>query len=237
MLLDVNDLSVSYGAIGALSNLSLSVSSGSVVAILGSNGAGKSTLLGAVMGVLDARCDGAIRFEDKDILGVPAEALVAQGIALVPEGRQLFAELTVRENLGMGAYLRRDAHGIANDMTRVLELFPRLKERQEQLAGTLSGGEQQMVAIGRALMSQPKLLLLDEPSLGLAPLLVREIMQLIARINKAGVTVVLVEQNALQALRIADTAYVLEKGRVTLSGKAEQLAKDPSVTAAYLGSD
>jgi branched-chain amino acid transport system ATP-binding protein len=236
MLLDIDDLSVSYGAVGAVTNLSLTVARGSVVAILGSNGAGKSTLLGAVMGALEAHCHGTVRFDGRNILGSPAEALVAQGIALVPEGRQLFAELTVHENLRMGAYLRRDDQGIADDMARVLEMFPRLAERRDQLAGTLSGGEQQMVAIGRALMSRPKLLLLDEPSLGLAPLVVREIMQLIARINQAGVTVVLVEQNALQALRIADHAYVLEKGRVVLSGRADQLAKDTSVTAAYLGS-
>jgi branched-chain amino acid transport system ATP-binding protein len=236
MLLSIDDLSVRYGAIGAVTNLSLDVPPGSVVTILGANGAGKSTLLGAIMGALEAECQGAIRFEDRNILGSPAETLVAEGIALVPEGRQLFAELTVHENLRMGAYLRRDTQEISDDMVNVLAMFPRLAERRDQLAGTLSGGEQQMVAIGRALMSRPKLLLLDEPSLGLAPLIVREIMQLIARINQAGVTVVLVEQNALQALRIADHAYVLEKGHVVLSGRANQLAKDTSITAAYLGS-
>jgi branched-chain amino acid transport system ATP-binding protein len=199
MLLDAEHLSVSYGAVSAISDLSLAVPEGAVVVILGSNGAGKSTLLGSIMGALDARISGSIRFQGRDTLGRPAEQLVAEGIALVPEGRQLFAELTVRENLQIGAYVRRDADGIRSDMARVLDMFPRLRERERQPAGTLSGGEQQMVAIGRALMSRPKLLLLDEPSLGLSPLMVSEIMRLIRQINAAGVTILIVEQNAQQA--------------------------------------
>ena len=235
MLLDTEHLSVSYGAVSAISDLSLAVPEGAVVAILGSNGAGKSTLLGSIMGALDARISGSIRFRGRDTLGRPAEELVAEGIALVPEGRQLFAELTVRENLQIGAYLRRDADGVRSDMARVLDMFPRLGERERQPAGTLSGGEQQMVAIGRALMSRPKLLLLDEPSLGLSPLMVSEIMRLIRQINADGVTILIVEQNAQQALRIATHAYVIEKGRVALSGPAAELARNPAVTAVYLG--
>lgn len=235
MLLEIAGLSARYGGIQAILKADLSVPEKAVVAILGANGAGKSTLLGSVMGAADASTTGSIRYDGREILGRAAEDLVGEGIALVPEGRQLFADLTVRENLRMGAYLQRDRNRIESDMARVLRLFPRLQERQGQLARTLSGGEQQMVAIGRALMSRPRLLLLDEPSLGLAPVLVKEIMRLIQQINRQGVAVLLVEQNAVQALRIADLAYVLEKGCVALGGPASELATNPAVTASYLG--
>lgn len=236
MLLDIRDLSVSYGAVSALRGVSMGVERGSIVSILGANGAGKSTLLNAIIGATDARVSGEIRFDGEDTSNWTTERLIAAGIALVPEGRQLFPELTVAENLEMGAYLRRDRAGIAEDRSRVVELFPRLAERRKQVAATLSGGEQQMVAIGRAMMSRPRLLLLDEPSLGLAPLLIAEILRMVAEINRLGVTVLLVEQNARQALRISTTGHVLEKGRIALSGSAADLSADPHVTAAYLGS-
>lgn len=235
VLLEVEYLCVRYGAVPALSDLRLQVENRSVVAILGGNGAGKTTLLGAIIGDVIGKATGSIRFDGKEILGRPTEELVARGIALVPEGRQLFGELDVRENLQLGAYLRRDRAGIQSDLDRVLTLFPRLAQRSGQTAATLSGGEQQMVAIARALMSRPRLLLLDEPSLGLSPVLVTEIMRLIGEINASGVTILLVEQNARQALRRASHAYVLEKGRVAMEGPAEYLAKDKAVTAAYLG--
>ena len=233
-MLNISCLNAYYGAILALREVSLKVERGTIVSLLGANGAGKSTLLGSIVGGL-ARTEGSICFEDKEILGKRTEDVVASGIALVPEGRQLFSELTVYENLRMGAYLRRDKAAIEGDFTSMFELFPRLAERRRQIAATLSGGEQQMVAIARGLMSRPKLMLLDEPSLGLAPILVREIMLLVKRINDQGVTILLVEQNAHQALQISTEAYVLERGRVVMCGDAPTLAKDPHVVSAYLG--
>ena len=214
----------------------MDVSQGTVVSILGSNGAGKSTLLNTILKSIDARIGGTIRFAGEDVSGWTTERLIAAGIALVPEGRQLFPDLTVIENLRLGAYLRRDTANIARDLEQVFEMFPRLREREQQSAATMSGGEQQMVAIGRAMMSRPRLLLLDEPSLGLSPVLVTEILRLVKQINAMGVTVLLVEQNARQALKISTHAYVLEKGRVALSDTAEALSRNAGVTDAYLGS-
>lgn len=236
MLLEVRDLNVSYGAVAALRGVSMDVSQGTVVSILGSNGAGKSTLLNTILKSIDARIGGRIRFAGEDVSGWTTERLIAAGIALVPEGRQLFPDLTVIENLRLGAYLRRDTANIARDLEQVFEMFPRLREREQQSAATMSGGEQQMVAIGRAMMSRPRLLLLDEPSLGLSPVLVTEILRLVKQINAMGVTVLLVEQNARQALKISTHAYVLEKGRVALSDTAEALSRNAGVTDAYLGS-
>lgn len=234
-MLEIRNLSAWYGGISALSNVSINVDEGHILSLLGSNGAGKSTLLTSVMGVMPGRATGSIKFNGEEILGRPTEEVVSMGIALCPEGRQLFAELTVEENLHMGAYLRRDKGGIAADLQRVFAFFPRLLERRKQLSSTLSGGEQQMVAIGRALMSSPKLLLLDEPTLGLSPLFVSEILKLVKKINQEGITVLLVEQNARQALRRSSWAYVLEKGRIQMSGPAQELATDPHVISAYLG--
>ncbi len=234
-MLECVDLTARYGGIQALAGVNLTVAAGEVVCLLGANGAGKSTLLGAITSSAPARIGGVIRFQGQEITGWSTEAIVRAGIALVPEGRQLFPELTVEENLRMGAYLRRDRDAIAHDLESMFELFPRLRERRGQIAATLSGGEQQMVAIGRALMSRPKLLLLDEPSLGLAPLLVREIMSLIRTINAKGTTVLLVEQNAHQALQVSDRGYVIEKGRIVGAGSAAQLLSDPQIVNAYLG--
>jgi branched-chain amino acid transport system ATP-binding protein len=234
-MLEISGLSARYGPVAALSDVTLSVAHGEIVSLLGSNGAGKSTLLGCVTNSVPCRMTGSIRLEGADIAGLPTEAIIARGLVLVPEGRQLFAELTVEENLRMGAYGCERGRSWRSDVARVYTLFPPLAERYRQAAATLSGGEQQMVAIGRALMARPKIVLLDEPSLGLAPLLVKEIFGLIREINGQAVTVLLVEQNARQALRIASTAYVLEKGRVTLSGPAERLMGDPHVVEAYLG--
>ncbi len=231
-VLRVESLSVAYGAIVALRGVDFEVSAGEIATLIGSNGAGKSTLLRAVSGLLRPR-SGRIWFEGVDITAERADRRVARGISQVPEGRRIFANLTVRENLQMGAYLRDPRDSSAYE--RALALFPRLRERLGQSAGTLSGGEQQMLAIGRALMAQPRLLLLDEPSLGLAPLLVQQIFAIISEINAQGTTVVLVEQNARQALRVAQRAYVLETGAVTLSGKANELARDERVRRAYLG--
>jgi branched-chain amino acid transport system ATP-binding protein len=234
-MLEISNLSARYGGISALNNVSLSVKQGQIVSLLGANGAGKSTLLGAITSSIPAKVAGTIRFEGHDIAGRGTEQIVGSGIALVPEGRQLFGQLSVEENIRMGAYLRRDKQNLAKDFDFVGELFPRLVERRKQVAATLSGGEQQMVAIGRALMSRPRLLLMDEPSLGLAPLMVTTIIKLIQQINQTGVTVLLVEQNARQALKISETAYVLEKGRIVISGNARELANDPHVASAYLG--
>ena len=234
-MLEVRGLSASYGAIAALSGVDLDVPEGAVVALLGANGAGKTTLMRAITGDARLKAEGSIRFRGTELLGSRTEATVRAGIALVPEGRKLFPELTVDENLAMGAYLRRDKAGIAEDFEAVRALFPRLSERGGQVAATLSGGEQQMVAIGRGLMSRPKLLLLDEPSLGLSPVLVEEIIAMIARIRERGVTILLVEQNARQALSVSTHAYVLEKGRVVASGSAREIACDPKVLDAYLG--
>ena len=231
-LLRVESLSVAYGAIVALRGVDFEVQAGEIATLIGSNGAGKSTLMRAVSGLLRPR-SGRIWFEGTDISAERADLRVARGISQVPEGRRIFANLTVRENLQMGAYLRRAGDSSAYE--RALTLFPRLRERLGQSAGTLSGGEQQMLAIGRALMAQPRLLLLDEPSLGLAPLLVQQIFGIIQEINAQGTTIVLVEQNARQALRVAQRAYVLETGAVTLAGAAAELARDERVRRAYLG--
>jgi branched-chain amino acid transport system ATP-binding protein len=231
-VLRVEGLSVAYGAILALRGVDFEVQSGEIATLIGSNGAGKSTLLRAVSGLLRPR-SGRIWFEGVDITAERADRRVARGISQVPEGRRIFANLTVRENLQMGAYLRDPRDSSAYE--RALALFPRLRERLGQSAGTLSGGEQQMLAIGRALMAQPRLLLLDEPSLGLAPLLVQQIFAIIQEINAQGTTIVLVEQNARQALRVAQRAYVLESGAVTLAGPAPELARDERVRRAYLG--
>jgi len=234
-MLEIASLSAKYGSIAALADVTLSVERGQIVSLLGSNGAGKSTLLGCVTNSVPCRISGSIKFEGAEILGLSTEAIIARGLVLVPEGRQLFPELTVEENLRMGAYGFDRGRKWRSDLQSVYNLFPQLVERRRQAAATLSGGEQQMVAIGRALMARPRIVLLDEPSLGLAPMLVREIFNLIHEINRRSVTVLLVEQNARQALRIANWSYVLEKGRVTVSGQAERLAEDPNVVEAYLG--
>ena len=233
-MLEIKDLHVYYGAIHAIKGISLTVNEGEIVTLIGANGAGKSTTLRTVSGLLTPR-GGSVSFLGKDISGAPAQDIVRAGISQVPEGRRIFANMTVMENLELGAYIRSDKEGIARDYEMVFGRFPRLRERREQAAGTLSGGEQQMLAMGRALMSRPKLLLLDEPSMGLAPLLIREIFHIIVDINKAGTTVLLVEQNANMALSIASRAYVLETGRITLSGDAGELVQSEAVRRAYLG--
>lgn len=233
-MLTIKNLNVYYGAIHAVKDLNLEVGDGEIVTLIGSNGAGKSTTLHTISGLINPKT-GSILYKGNEIVGIPAHKLVGQGLVQVPEGRHVFAEMTVMENLDMGAYLRKDKDGIARDKEKVFEKFPRLKERISQTAGTLSGGEQQMLAMGRALMSRPQLLLLDEPSMGLAPLLVREIFSIIKEINSEGTTVLLVEQNANMALSIADRAYVLETGRVVLSGTAAELAASEAVQKAYLG--
>jgi len=231
-LLRIDDLEVGYGAITALRGVALEVHSGEIVTLIGSNGAGKSTLLRTVSGLLRPR-RGAVLFDGENVTYLRPDRIVAKGVCHVPEGRRIFANLTVLENLQMGGYVRRG--GEAQTLERVLSLFPRLRERLRQAGGTLSGGEQQMLAIGRALMAHPKLLLLDEPSLGLAPRLVQQIFDIVQTINASGTTVVLVEQNAQQALRIATRAYVLETGSLVLEGSAAALAADPRVRRAYLG--
>ncbi|MCI7539101.1 MAG: ABC transporter ATP-binding protein [Veillonellaceae bacterium] len=233
-MLKIDDINVYYGAIHAIKGISLTVNQGEIVTLIGANGAGKSTTLRTISGLLKPKT-GSITFQGQDIAGTPAHKIVGLGISQVPEGRRIFTEMTVMENLDLGAFIRKDKDGIAADKKRVFELFPRLEERQDQVAGTLSGGEQQMLAMGRALMSRPKLLLLDEPSMGLAPLLIKEIFSIIEDINKSGTTVLLVEQNANMALSIANRAYVLETGRITLSGDAKKLAASEDVRKAYLG--
>lgn len=233
-MLKVQDLHVYYGAIHALKGISLEVPKGKIVTLIGANGAGKSTTLRTLSGLLRSK-SGSIFLEGTEIQKWEAQDIVKAGMSQVPEGRRVFAEMTVRENLDLGAYIRTDKAEIEIDMEMVFSRFPRLKEREKQLAGTLSGGEQQMLAMGRALMSRPKLLLLDEPSMGLAPLLVKEIFSIIVDINKLGTTVLLVEQNANMALAIADYAYVLETGVVKLEGIAKELANSEEVRAAYLG--
>jgi len=234
MLLDVDNLNVYYGAIHALQGVSFNVEEGEIVTLIGANGAGKSTTLRTISGLLQPRT-GSIKFKGKEISTTPAEQIVRLGISQVPEGRKIFAPLTVRENLMMGAYTRTDKNEIEQSMQRVFSSFPRLKERIDQLGGTLSGGEQQMLATGRGLMSKPSLLLLDEPSMGLSPILVEEIFRIIQEINKQGTTILLVEQNALMALSISHRAYVLETGRIVLSGDAHAVAENPQVKSAYLG--
>ena len=233
-MLDIKDINVYYGAIHAIKGISLYVNEGEIVTLIGANGAGKSTTLRTISGLLKPK-SGTITFLGNDIAGMPAHKIVAEGISQVPEGRRIFAEMTVMENLELGAFIRDDTKTIAQDLKMVFRRFPRLEERKLQLAGTLSGGEQQMLAMGRALMSKPKLLLLDEPSMGLAPLLIREIFSIIVDINKTGTTVLLVEQNANMALSIANRAYVLETGRITLSGDAKELAASEEIRKAYLG--
>ena len=233
-LLEIKDIDVYYGAIHAIKGISLEVNQGEIVTLIGANGAGKSTTLRTISGLLKPK-NGSITFDGENIAGVKAHEIVRRGISQVPEGRRIFAEMTVLETLEMGAFIRKDKDGIRADMQHVFELFPRLEERKSQEAGTLSGGEQQMLAMGRALMSRPKLLLLDEPSMGLAPLLIREIFKIIEDIHASGTTVLLVEQNANMALSIADRAYVLETGRITLSGTAKELAASEEVKKAYLG--
>ena len=234
MLLEVEGLDVYYGAVHALKGVSLHAEPGEIVTLIGANGAGKTTLLRTISGLIRARA-GTVRFDSRDLTRVPPHEIVGLGISQSPEGRMVFANLSVEDNLELGAYRRRDRAGILADRERVYSLFPRLMERRRQNAGTLSGGEQQMLAIGRALMSRPRLLLLDEPSLGLAPLLVREIFKTIVEINRAGVTVLLVEQNAHMALTIAGRGYVLETGRVRLTDKAASLLQNDEVKRAYLG--
>ena len=233
-MLEINDINVYYGAIHAIKGISLSVEEGEIVTLIGANGAGKSTTLRTISGLLKPKT-GTIKFLGNDIAGMPAHKIVREGISQVPEGRRIFAEMTVQENLELGAFTRTDTNEIQADFKMVFGRFPRLEERKFQLAGTLSGGEQQMLAMGRALMSRPKLLLMDEPSMGLAPLLIREIFNIIVDINKTGTTVLLVEQNANMALSIANRAYVLETGRITIAGDAKELAASEDIRKAYLG--
>ena len=233
-MLEINNINVYYGAIHAIKGISLTVNEGEIVTLIGANGAGKSTTLRTISGLLAPK-EGDIKFLGQTISGAPAQDIVRAGISQVPEGRRIFANMTVMENLELGAYIRSDKEGIEQDYQMVFDRFPRLAERKEQQAGTLSGGEQQMLAMGRALMSRPKLLLLDEPSMGLAPLLIREIFNIIVDINKAGTTVLLVEQNANMALSIAHRAYVLDTGRITLEGNAQELAASEDIRKAYLG--
>ncbi len=233
-MLEIKDINVYYGAIHAIKGISLEVNEGEIVTLIGANGAGKSTTLRTISGLLKPKT-GSINFLGNDIAGMAAHKIVREGISQVPEGRRIFAEMTVMENLELGAFIREDKTEIEKDFKMVFERFPRLEERKLQLAGTLSGGEQQMLAMGRALMSRPKLLLLDEPSMGLAPLLIREIFSIIVDINKTGATILLVEQNANMALSIANRAYVLETGRITISGDAKELAASEDIRKAYLG--
>ena len=234
MKLEIRDLCVSYGGIRALKGISLSVDEGQIVTLIGANGAGKSTTLRAISGLQKAQ-SGSILYGGEELTNLPAKEIVRRGIIHVPEGRRVFPDMTVAENLKIGAFLRTDQAAIAQDLDYVYSLFPRLKERNWQLAGTLSGGEQQMLAVGRALMSRPKVLMMDEPSLGLAPLIVKDIFSIIRRVNQDGITVLLIEQNANAALRIADYGYVLETGTIALSGTGEELLKSESVREAYLG--
>lgn len=233
-MLTLENVSVSYGAIEALTDINLHVEQGEVVTLIGANGAGKTTTLRTITGLLEPR-EGRVMYEGRQISGMPAHKLVPMGIAMSPEGRGVFANLTVRENLEMGAFIRKDKKGISDDMERGFTLFPRLKEREQQKAGTLSGGEQQMLAMARALMSRPRLLLLDEPSLGLAPLVVHAIFEAIDEIKSEGTTILLVEQNANAALHHSDRAYVLETGNIVMQGVSKDIAEDPKVREAYLG--
>ncbi|MFZ5651019.1 MAG: ABC transporter ATP-binding protein [Bacillota bacterium] len=233
-MLTISDLNVYYGSIHALQGISFNVNEGEVVTLIGANGAGKSTTMRAISGIVKAK-SGEITFRGQRINSVPAHRIVQMGLSHVPEGRQIFPNLTVMENLMMGAYTRKDKNEIKENLEMVLERFPRLKERSKQMAGTLSGGEQQMVAIGRGLMSKPSLLILDEPSMGLSPVLVEEIFDIIRKINQQGTTVLLVEQNAFMALQVAHRAYVLETGRIIFGGAAAEVQQDSRVRCAYLG--
>ena len=233
-MLKIENLHVAYGGIQALRGISLEVPDGKIVTLIGANGAGKSTTLRTITGLVKAQ-SGSIQWNGTELLGKSIDQVVSSGIAMSPEGRRVFADMTVVENLKIGAYLRKDKAAIEQDLQWVYSLFPRLQERSWQLAGTLSGGEQQMLAVGRALMSRPRLMMLDEPSLGLAPLVVQDIFSIIREINRQGVTVLLVEQNANMALRCADLAYVLETGNITMSGSGQELLADERVKEAYLG--
>ena len=233
-MLEIKDLHVSYGGIQALRGVSLNVPDGKIVTLIGANGAGKSTLMRTISGLVKAQ-SGSILWNGQELLGKPIDQIVASGIAMSPEGRRVFADLTVLENLKIGAYLRKDKAETEKDLEWVYSLFPRLKERRNQKAGTLSGGEQQMLAMGRALMSHPKTILMDEPSMGLSPKLVKEIFSIIRKLHEQGITILLVEQNAKMALSIADRAYVLETGRITMEGDAKELLNNEQVRKAYLG--
>ena len=233
-MLKIENLCVSYGGIKALRGISLEVPDGKIVTLIGANGAGKSTTLRTISGLVKAD-SGSITYDGQELLGKPINKILEAGIAQSPEGRRVFANLTVLENLKAGAYLRKDKDGIEKDIKWVYELFPRLEERNWQLAGTLSGGEQQMLAVGRALMARPKLIMMDEPSLGLAPLVVRDIFEIIRQINRQGVSILLIEQNANMALKVADSAYVMETGCITLSGAGKDLLNNEAVKKAYLG--
>ena len=233
-MLKVNDLVVSYGGIEALKGISLEVPEGKIVTLIGANGAGKSTLLRSIIGLVKPD-SGSITYSEKQLIGLNSQQIVENGITLVPEGRRVFPNLTVLENLQIGAYLRKDKDGIEKDIRWIYDLFPRLEERSWQMAGTLSGGEQQMLAVGRALMCRPKVLMMDEPSLGLAPLIIKDIFNIIQEINRQGMTILLIEQNANMALKVADIAYVLETGRITMTGSGRELLENPEIKAAYLG--
>ena len=233
-MLEIKDLEVYYGVIQAIKGISFEVNKGEVIALIGANGAGKTTILHTITGLLSPK-KGSVIYEGTDITKIPAHKIVSLGMAHVPEGRRVFADLSVYENLKMGSYTRKDKNEVEETLEKVYERFPRLKERKNQMAGTLSGGEQQMLAMGRALMSKPKIILMDEPSMGLSPILVNEIFDIIQEVSKSGTTVLLVEQNAKKALSIADRAYVLETGKIVLDGKAEDLLNDDSIKKAYLG--
>lgn len=233
-MLEVKDLEVYYGVIQAIKGISFHVDKGEIIALIGANGAGKTTTLHTVTGLISPKI-GHVLFEGKDITKIPAHKIVSMGMAHVPEGRRVFAELSVYENLKMGAYTRKDKNEIEESLKNVYKRFPRLEERKNQMAGTLSGGEQQMLAMGRALMSKPKIILMDEPSMGLSPIMVNEIFDIIRSVSESGTTVLLVEQNAKKALSIADRAYVLETGKIVLEGKAKDLLEDDSIKKAYLG--
>ena len=233
-MLEINDIQVAYGVILAIKGVSFHVDKGEVIALIGANGAGKTTILHTVSGLITPK-SGSVIFEGKDITKIPGHKIVSMGMAHVPEGRRVFAQLTVLQNLKMGAYTRKDKEEIAQTLEMVFDRFPRLKERQNQLAGTLSGGEQQMLAMGRALMSKPRIILMDEPSMGLSPIFVNEIFDIIQEVSKSGTTVLLVEQNAKKALSIADRAYVLETGKIVLEGKASELLENDAIKKAYLG--
>ncbi len=233
-MLKITNLHVSYGGIKALRGINLEVPEGKIVTLIGANGAGKSTTLRAVSGLVRPT-EGSITYNGKELIGMPINKIIEEGIVLVPEGRKVFADMSVLENLKIGAYLRKDKAGIAEDIKWVYSLFPRLEERNWQMAGTLSGGEQQMLAVGRALLSRPKLLMMDEPSLGLAPLIIKDIFSIIKEINRQGMTILLIEQNANMALHTADVGYVLETGNITMEGAGKDLLTDESVKRAYLG--
>ena len=233
-MLKVDNIDVYYGAIHAIKGISIEVPKGEIVTLVGSNGAGKSTTLRTISGLMKPK-NGTILFEDKNIFGVQAHKIVGMGLCQVPEGRHVFANMSVMENLELGAYLRNDKDGIARDLEDVFKKFPRLLERKDQISGTLSGGEQQMLAVGRALLSRPQLMMMDEPSLGLAPLIIKDIFNIIQEINSRGMTILLIEQNANMALKVAHQAYVLETGKITMSGTGQELLENPDIKAAYLG--